>query len=426
VTQPFLAGAADETSELEGGFSRQGLGWLIGSVAVSFVAYVLLGVYDQDLERRPTPEANTFSYSALGHRGLADFLRSMGLGVVSRQAASGGGLGPRHPLILAEPLDTSRMKELSREAGKLGAPLVLVLPKWSPGLPSKEKPEWLSKVELLPLSRTGRAASAFGEEGKKIEVLRVPKGQRCSPGEGLSRPELGITAVHLQLLKPAPGLASILGCPGGLLIARLETEPPVYLIADPDILNNQGLGRGDNAAAVYGFLTWDLGAAGVVFDETIHGFHRASGLLAEALRFPLALATLQSLLLLGVVLWAGMGRFGKPLPPPTALAAGKETLIDNTAKLLASGGHAADSLQRYFVATTRAVAAHYFLPLDLAESERLARLQRLADRRGGQGLDLAALERSFQELPPGRRGEERAARIARQLHDWRGEMTNGD
>jgi len=423
VTEPRFA---DEAPELEGGFSRRALGWLIGSVAVSFVAYVLLGVYGQDLERRPTPEANTFSYSALGHRGLAAFLRSMELGVVSRQASSGGGLGPRHPLVLAEPRDLSRMRELSREAAKLGAPLVLVLPKWSPGPPSNEKPEWLSKVELWSLPKVGRAGSALGEEGKKIELLRVHgRRLRCSPGEGLSRPALSIEADPVQLLRPGPGLKPLLECPGGLLIARLETEPPVYLIADPDLLNNQGLGRGDNAAAVYGFLTWDLGAAGVVFDETIHGFHRASGLLAEALRFPLALGTLQSLLLLGVVLWAGMGRFGKPLPPPTALAAGKETLIDNTAKLLANGGHAADSLQRYFAATTRAVAAHYFLPPDLAESERLARLQRLTGRRG-PGLDLATLERSFQELPPGRRGEERAARLARQLHDWRGEMTDGD
>jgi len=429
VTEPrFADEAADGAPELEGGFSRRGLGWLIGSVAVSFVAYVLLGVYGQDLERRPTPEANTFSDSALGHQGLAGFLRSMGLGVISRQSPSGGGLGPRHPLILAEPRDLSRLKELSREAANLAAPLVLVLPKWAAGPPSKEKPEWLSEVKLRSLSQVERVANALGEEGRKVEVLRVrglPGGLRCSPGQGLSRPELGIAAVSLQLLKPSPGLKPLLECPGGILIARLETEPGVYLIADPDILNNQGLGREDNAAAVYGFLTWDLGAAGAVFDETIHGFNRASGLLAEALRFPLALATLQSLLLLGVVLWAGMGRFGKPLPAPTALAAGKETLIDNTAKLLASGGHAADSLQRYFGATTRAVAAHYFLPPDLAEGERLARLQRLTDRRG-RTFDLAALERSFQELPPGRRGEERAARLARQLHDWRREMTDGD
>jgi hypothetical protein len=242
-------------------------------------------------------------------------------------------------------------------------------------------------------------------------------------------------AAPAQLLKPAPGLAAVIACPGGVLIARLAAEkagpgPATYLIADPDILNNHGLDQGENATAVFDFLTRDLGATGVVFDETIHGYNRVPGLLAEALRFPMVLALLQSLVLLGAVLWAGMGRFGKPLPSAAALAAGKETLIDNTAKLLAAGGHAADGLRRYFAQTTRSVAAHYFLPADLPEGERLARLQRLTDGQAARsrkvrGLNLAALERSLALLPDGARGEERAARIARRLYDWRLEMTNG-
>ena len=55
---------------------------------------VLLGVYGRDLDRRPKPEANTFSYSALGHHGLAPFLRSMGLGVMLAPGAGGGRWGP--------------------------------------------------------------------------------------------------------------------------------------------------------------------------------------------------------------------------------------------------------------------------------------------------------------------------------------------
>ena len=70
-----------------------------------------------DLERRPTPEANTFSYSALGYHGLFEFLRSMGLGVVTRQAPAGG-VGPGRPLLLAEPdgRDPERLKTVYEEA----------------------------------------------------------------------------------------------------------------------------------------------------------------------------------------------------------------------------------------------------------------------------------------------------------------------
>jgi hypothetical protein len=416
----------DEPAELEGGFSRRTVRWLVGSVAVSFGISLLLGVYGQELDRRPTPGTNTFSYSALGHKGLAQFLSSMGLGVISRQSPAGGGLGPKHPLIVAEPelLDESRLENLRQEAGNLAAPLVLVLSKWS-GLPDGKKPEWLSRVELRPVGTVEAVTRSLDEKSRRIEVVRFKGGLRCNPGQGLSRADLLISADPVQLLKPDPRLKPVLECPGGMLIAQLAGEQPVYVIADPDILNNQGLGRGDNAAAVYGFLSWDLGATGVVFDETVHGFNRTPGLLAEALRFPMVLAALQSLLLLGVVLWAGMGRFGKPLPAATGLAAGKEILIDNTAKLLAGGGHAEDSLLLYFRQTTRAVAAHYFLPPDLPEGERLVRLERLTQGRSRR-FNLAELERSIHRLPLGRRGEEEAPRIARRLYDWRMEMTNGD
>ena len=139
----------------------------------------------------------------------------------------------------------------------------------------------------------------------------------------------------------------------------------------------------------------------------------------------MVLAVLQGLVLLGVVLWAGMGRFGKPLPAAAGLAAGKAVLIGNTAELLAGGGHAADSAMRYFQQTTRAVAAFYFLPPDLPETERLARLQRLSEGHGKR-LSLAALEADLRRLPEGRRGEGDAAWIAQRLYDWRVEMTNVD
>jgi hypothetical protein len=421
----------EETPEIEGGFSRRALGWIVGGTLLSFVAFVLLGVYGKDLERRPTPRANTFSYSALGHRGLAEFLRSMGLGVLSRQAPAGS-VGPGRPLVLAEPdvKDTDHLKALREEARDHHAGLVLVLPKWEPGPPRKNRPDWLSAVSLVSVTKAERAARELGDEAlRDVEVERPGGALRCTARFGTAPAEVAELRIDVdpQLLKPSPALEPVVSCSGGYLIARRAgtAEPATFLIADPDLLNNQGLGREGNAEAVYHLLTQDLAATGVVFDETIHGFNRVPGLLAEALRFPMVLGVLQSLLLLGVVLWAGMGRFGKPLPAAAGLAAGKEILIDNTAKLLASGGHTADSLLLYFRQMTRAVAAYYFMPPDLPETERTARLQRLTDGHR-QGLNLAALERGIQRLPEGRRGEEQATRIAGRLHEWRWEMTNVD
>lgn len=433
MSEPLPAAVLEEEpealGEIEGGFSRRVLGWIIGVVSVSFLASVLLGVYGRELDPGPRPEANTFSYSALGHRAAAEVLRRMGLGVVSRQAPAGG-IGPSRALILAEPDPgwvndhAGHLDRLRQEAASRKAPLVFALPKWEPGPPEKDKPEWLSAVRPMSEGAVRRIVEALGDTG--LAGLAFRRGgsgtMSCKSPWG----DLEVELESAQLLESSPGLEPVVTCLGGVLIARrIQGEPILYVIADPDVFNNQGLGRARNAELLYRFLTRGLKATGVVFDETIHGFERSRGLIAEALRFPMVLATMQGLVLLGVVLWAGMGRFGKPLPPPVALGAGKEILIDNTAKLLANGGHAADSLLFYFRQTTRAVAAYHFIPPDLPESERLARLQRIADVRG-RHLDLAGLERGIERLPRGRRGDEAAARMARRLHDWRLEMMNGN
>jgi hypothetical protein len=420
VTEPL---AEEPREEIEGGFSRRTIGWIAGIAVVSFLASALLSVYGRDLIPKPFSGANTFSDSALGHRALAELLRAMGLGVASRQSVSGG-VGPERPLILAEPdFNPSRLANLRAEAKNRNAPLVLVLPKWQPGPSRKDRPEWLESVELMRESQILRVVYALGDEAPNGLELR-PAGDRL--GCGVGREEgLAVSIHYPYLLAANPGLDPVVSCRGGSLIARLKTKsgPAVYLISDPDLLNNHGLGRGANAEVVYSFLVRELGARGVVFDETIHGFERDTGLLAEALRFPLVFGLLQGMVLLGVVLWAGMGRFGKPLPAPSPLGAGKEILIDNTAKLLTNGVHSEDSLAQYFRQTTRAVAAFYFLPPDLPEPERLAKLQKLTGARR-RGLDLAEVERSLWKLPLGPRGAEQAARIARRLYEWRLEMTN--
>ncbi|HEX6903519.1 MAG TPA: DUF4350 domain-containing protein [Thermoanaerobaculia bacterium] len=422
MTEPL---AEEPREEIEGGFSRRTVGWIAGIAVVSFLASALLSVYGRDLTPKPFSGANTFSDSALGHRALAELLRAMGLGVASRQSFSGG-VGPERPLVLAEPdSNLDRLASLRKEAKDRNAPLLVVLPKWRPGPPRKDRPEWLESVELLPPYQVLRVVQAVLEDDAPDNLeLRLVSGDRLDceleGGGGLA-----VSISDANLLVAHPGLEPVVRCRGGSLITRLKAKegPAVYLISDPDLLNNHGLGRGANAEVVHSFLVRELGARGVVFDETIHGFERDTGLLAEAMRFPLVFGLLQGIVLLGVVLWTGMGRFGKPLPAPSPLGAGKEILIDNTAKLLTNGVHSEDSLAQYFRQTTRAVAAHYFIPSDLPDPDRLARLQKLTAARGHK-LILADVERSVWKLPLGPRGAEAAARIARRLYQWRLEMTN--
>ncbi len=430
--------------EIEGGFSRRVLGWVIGIAVASFLGAILLSAYGDRAGSWPSPHANTFSYSAIGHRGLVELLRSFDLGVVSRQTRGTTGAGPGRPLVLAEPdVDhdpaAARLHLMARrhEALGAGAPLVLVLPKWR-GAPQRRHPGWIGgaalrdRAELEPLLATLPGAAPPPTSSRAPWTLRRGAAAvTCTARAETGEIRFALDANPTQLFSPdllPRDVDALVTCGAGILVARSTTadpaDPGLYLISDPDILNNQGLARGDHAALVHYLFVDRLHARGVVFDETIHGFLRSESLLAEAFRLPLLPATLQACVLLAVVLWAGMGRFGKPLPVAPALAPGKEVLIDNTAALLTYGGHAADSLARYYRQTLRGLAAALYLPADLSEEALRQRLEEIARRRGARA-DLAALARQVERLAGDRDAARQAAGVAARLHRWRREMTDG-
>jgi hypothetical protein len=448
-----IAGARPAApDELEGGFSRKAVAWLAGAAAASLAAAALVTAFGNELARQPSSRPDTWSEGALGHRALFELLAREGLGVVTRQSRAGMGIGPRRPLVLAEP-DGKRGESRTRPSGDSPylrdalarhAAVAVVLPKWS-GEPDPAHPGWVAAIELLSTDEVlGRVERALGAApGTGLQLRRQGACAAAAYVEGAAggawspRIELG----PAQLIAPDARLRPLVTCRGGWLAALRPASaaaPAMLLIADPDLLNNQGLGRADHAAVALRLLTGELRARGVVFDETIHGYQRSTGLLAEALRLPLLPATLHGLLVAGLVVWSASARFGKPLPALLPPARGKAVLIDNTAELLLRGGHAADTLARYYRYTLQAVGAHYFLPADLPPAELAARLDRLAlpaalGRPPGPGSAevrgrLARLERRMARLAgaaAGRRGEERAAALARELYRWRQEMMDG-
>jgi hypothetical protein len=441
-------------AEVGGGFSRRAVGWLAGVAGGSLLAALLLTAYGQDLGRPADPQPTSWSVSAIGHHALAELLRGLGVGVAVKQthslrlvmARSGGGRPEGLPaLLLLEP-DLGRLGggrsplgEQVTVARTNRVPLVLVLPKWS-GTPDPARPGWVGELRLLAPAEVMRAIGALGlPELAGLELRRGTAGRVGSGvggGGGLgctgwpSGPAAAVELPEAQLLADRrEALTPVVTCRGGLLAGarRLGADGPwLLVVSDPDLLDNQGLGRGANAEVAAALLTSWLGAGVAVFDETIHGYHHAPGLLAEALGFPLVLATAQAALAAALVVWAGSRRFGKPLPEAAALPPGKEALIDNTARLLTSGGHGDASLAHYFRQTTRAVSARFFLPPDLQASELTARLQQISDQRG-LGVNLAAMERavgrrSGRARRPRRNMERGCLAVAQGLHRWRRRM----
>ena len=134
---------------------------------------------------------------------------------------------------------------------------------------------------------------------------------------------------------------------------RYEAET-FYILADPDLLNNGGLGRGENARLMLHLLReMEADAGGVLVDETLHGFSLATSPTAALTRPPLVWITLHLVLLAAALLWLANGRFGTPPSPLRARRDGKAFLIANTASLLLVGRHHQHLLGRYLTQSVR-------------------------------------------------------------------------
>jgi hypothetical protein len=415
------AGTSDGADGAAGGspFSRRGAWIVAGTMAVSFLVTVLLSIFGDDLAPVPAAGSDGYSRSALGHRGLVEVLRAQGVPVVLSQHASADKSGEHGLLIVAEPQLGAEDAEALLGQLVTDAPRVLVVLPKRAGLPGEHKRTWLEETWLRPPARAAQVLDAAGLAG---EVTRVAS-------TTFTTNELGVAPTiggPVQLLAGTTDLEPVVASEAGILVGVLHAgAEELWVLADPDVIENHGLGDGDNARFALALIARAAGDQGqvVVFDETLHGHVAAPSLLRELATFPLALASASVLLGLGVWIWAASGRFGPVVPPPPAIAPGKTFLVDNTAELMRQGGHSALALERYFTATLADVARRLHVPPGLAGAELRAHLAALARARR-VSLEIAALEREVAEVSRAATPA-RALAAAGRIHRFRQEMIDG-
>jgi len=422
------------SAEQPGVFSRRALGWVVGIGSTSFLLAFVLAALGEPPAAPRTLGANSFSRSAIGHHALATFLRRSGFDVGIRRDVAVTGVSYDRVLLLVEPEMTpfsaaAEVRQARERTDEDLAPMVLVLPKWS-GVPARGN-RVLTGVkpvgdDLVTLLVAGLAEEGTGRAG--IVVARPVTGAYSATCESAWGDSYGVDLRDPQFIEVPDEFTPVLTCDGHTMMARHRSGSevtPAYIVTDPDLLNNQGLARADHARLVRDLFGKELEASGVVFDETVHGFAREAGLLAEMMRFPLVLLMGHGAAMLGLLVWAGAGRFGTPVAVSSAPQDGKRVLIDNAAQLLSLGGHALPSLRTYFEQSIRAVGAHFFFRPDTPFEQLAGRLDEISKQRGIT-VDLDGLRRRLREIEPGGIGAaEQVRTLAIALHHWRQEMTLG-
>jgi hypothetical protein len=375
---------------------------------LSFSALAVLSAYAPDLRAGLDPGAHALSSSAVGYRGATVMLKARQVpAVVGRTTPRGDEL--QGDLLVLTPDARVRPEELT--AFPAADRTLIVLPKWA-AQRDPVRPDHVRKAGvagfpatemLTPYSRSTRLEV---RQGRSRPQLRGASGGYMA-GTFLPLDEID----RLQTIS-GPGWEPVLVDErGGAVLARSRAHPEVFVLSEPDLLNNQGIARFANARAGMAVLD-SLRTQGVRFDVTLNGIKRGRGLGRLLLEPPWLAATLcgvAAALLMGL---HALARFGPARERGRAVALGKAALVDNSAGLIRMARRETEMGPAY-VALTKGLIARA-AGAERADEAWLADLARL---RGA--ATPAELEAEVQRAAT----RDDLADAARRLHDWRLEMT---
>lgn len=354
---------------------------LIAAGIAGFVALMLLAAYGGGAAPRGDGRAHALSGSAVGFKGL---VRLVGEFHDTRLIRSDFDFDTDNLVVVALE-EQSRPEDLRRILDqRRGRATLIILPKWAT-VADPARRGWVRSIG--PFLGPAAEPAIDGDidvrmPGESDRPARVAEGEDILSGLGVPVPRLAqsVAGKSLVPLVPLPGVE------GAALVARIGDQPH-YILADPDLMNNQGLDDPATARAALALveLLNSTDADAVEFDLTLNGLGSASASGASLLRLAfeppflvMTLALFAAALLAGL---HGAARFGPVRREPRAIAFGKTALVENSAGLIrlaereASLGAAYADVVRHEAA--RATAAPYWLQgeeLDLY-LDRLRRAQ---------------------------------------------------
>ncbi|MBB4236886.1 hypothetical protein [Rhizobium esperanzae] len=357
------------------------------------------------------PRGSDYDRSPLGNKGLELWLQAKGIPVVRSDphvARASSEISLRiFPLSIRQgEAVASQPANPAKEASRYALPTLIILPKWRGSVSTDGIASKSGLVDLTDiggeLDKIGYSDIGFARSKTDFEEAQI----QLKSGQPIK-----IDLYQAQTFERSSlpsGCKEIAGTPLGALLLRCAQKPNVYVLSDPDLLNNHGMALADNAAFAVSLVERLRGAGDVrpVYLDTAgepldrekpvdegKSYERSASDLKRFFAYPLSVIWGTLLVVAAICCWRGAYRFGPPLGDTSGnIEMSKTAAIDATARLLRLSGNDG-RMAGQFVLHLLADKAQLLFGSGAGNQAGIARLfQRLArqDKAGAQALHAAA------------------------------------
>lgn len=396
------------------GFSPRLIAGVVAIGIVAFIALWALIALGPQLSSGNDGGGHALSKAAPGYAAIVDLAERSGSYVELRRTDEGAEYDDYTMLVVLTPRHDNRPEEIADLLRKRGGPVLVVLPKWQTmRLPGEDmKPGWVSAgvartppVKLLP-------PDIFG----KLRIRAEPAPAQTVRATLAGREVTAALPANAQTIEGETVEVLVPGTKGGAVLSLIG-DSGIYVLADPDLINNIAFASRDGARAAVTLvdaIAEDAEADGMGFDVTLNGFGGQRSLLRFAFVPPFIGITLCLIAAGLLALWQAWMRFGPALKPDRAIPVSKAALIANSADLIRQARRELDGADAYVSSQRSAIARRLHAPEGLDEAATDAWIDR--HLRGGEPFSALA-----RRLPLARNRHEFLA-DAQALHDIRKDL----
>lgn len=305
---------------------------LIAAGVMLMLGFLLVSGYGGLIDRQRGNAPSPTSRFATGFRALNDLIEQSG-GTI--QLSGDADARPARGLLIITPNLQTKPAEIQaalQNAADETAPVLIILPKWATA-PKRLQPnreERLSAISAPTLTRMLAPVTAVTVRHHRKARLTYPTSLDLRP----FRVSETVQSLH------GDKIYSLIAAPDGSAVLGEVPGKHIYILADPDLLNNYGLAQRQNAQAAIALLAaLDPDNPGTIVFDTMLPYGAGGRNLVQLMFEPpflgVTLALFAAALLAGIATWA---RFGPPRREPRALDFGKRALIENIVGLARRAG----------------------------------------------------------------------------------------